>query len=559
MATASRSSASGVATQRLLGSYYTPDHVALLVARWALAGEVGTVLDPSYGGCSFLRMAIQELQALGCADAPNHVYGADVDADTAPWTAKLSNQGVPSEHLHLVDFLTVSPGGALPQCSAVVGNPPYIRHHWLSPTVARSMEALRIVTGVSQRASAWAYFVLHAIDFVRERGRLAMLLPAAVLQADYAIAVRSTLKRAFDHVELVRVEERIFPDANEETVVLLAAARLGGNWRTSSAVSDGDVAVRCIDTVQALERLLAAWRPTPHIRVPPRSGTLPLKVPDYKLQAVSEAALRAASIALAQPSVCCLGQLAHIRIGTVTGANGFFVRDLPAIPEEPGIAAMPVVRRGSWLSSPRWTAHAHRHLVSQSGRGHLLVAEPHLDLELAPAFRHLVVDAESHGVNLTSHCQRRDPWWALRDVRAPDIFLPYMGAEIPRLTLNEFHAACTNAVHRIFWKERMSRARQAGVVASSYTSIYGLLAELLGRHYGGGVLKIEPSKAVSLPVIFDRRGDDALKAVERALQTGGLPAATKAADEHFNTRLGLTRTQVNAIRTAQDAVRALRP
>ena len=46
---------SDVSPRRLFGVYYTPDNLASVLVRWALADKPGPVLDPSYGGCAFLR------------------------------------------------------------------------------------------------------------------------------------------------------------------------------------------------------------------------------------------------------------------------------------------------------------------------------------------------------------------------------------------------------------------------------------------------------------------------------------------------------------------------
>jgi hypothetical protein len=425
--------------------------------------------------------------------------------------------------------------------------------------VTNSVRELRQFTGVSQRASAWAYFVLHAIDFVKTGGRLAMLLPGSVLHADYSTAVRKALNQAFGQVELLRVDERIFTGTREETVVLLAADRVRGDWRKAAPALSPEVRVESVRSVLELEQHLLRWKRSVRLQTITTPDVVMLDGPTYKLEVISKAALEILSVAMANPLVRTLDDVAHVSIGTVTGANHFFVRDRVDIPDEPGVGAVPVVHRSAWLRSPRWTSRAHHDVVRRTGRGHLLVAEPNLSFAQAPRFRRLVVEAEATEINLGSHCSRRSPWWALRDFRPSEILLPYMGAEVPRLVLNDLRAACTNSVHRVFWNEKQSRAKQAGVVASSYTSLFGLSAELSGRHYGGGVLKIEPSKAASLLVIFDVGGEDALGKVEAAFRRGGMRSATKAADEHFRRRLGLTQQQIDSLRATQEALRTLRP
>ena len=108
-----------------------------MLVRWALNGKPGKLLDPSYGGCAVLRVALEELTALGAPSAADMVHGADVDGSTASWAAHLVSQGVPQRNLLSADFLGLEPGRDLPRVSAVVGNPPYVRHHWIPDSTRR--------------------------------------------------------------------------------------------------------------------------------------------------------------------------------------------------------------------------------------------------------------------------------------------------------------------------------------------------------------------------------------------------------------------------------------
>ena len=210
------------------------------------------MLDPSYGGCAVLRVALDELAALGAPAAATLIHGADIDHGAATWAAHLVAQGVPAENLVVGDFLGLEAGRDLSTVGAVVGNPPYVRHHRLTSAAKATAVAAAAAAGVrlSGRASLWAYFVIHAAGYVELGGRMALLLPGAVTQADYAAAVIEHLESRFDDVMLVRVGERIFADAEEETVVLLAAGAREAGHRVIARFSE-------VDDLAGLERLLA--------------------------------------------------------------------------------------------------------------------------------------------------------------------------------------------------------------------------------------------------------------------------------------------------------------
>lgn len=125
--------------RRKLGAYYTPTSVADSLVKWALP-EPGDVLDPSFGGCSFLQASLSRLAALGASNPKSHVFGIDVDDGARPYAARL---GLPSSNIVIRDFFDVEPAAINRSgFAAVVGNPPYIRHHWIDgATLGRARSA----------------------------------------------------------------------------------------------------------------------------------------------------------------------------------------------------------------------------------------------------------------------------------------------------------------------------------------------------------------------------------------------------------------------------------
>jgi adenine-specific DNA-methyltransferase len=162
-----------------------------------------------------------------------------------------------------------------------------------------------------------------------------------------------------------------------------------------------------------------------------------------------------------------------------------------------------------------------------------------------------------------SHCRRREVWWSLSDTRAPDAFLPYMNAGSPALTKNAtVKTTCTNAVHRIYWKDRSKAAtalaRRDALIASSWTSAFALAAELLGRHYGGGVLKLEPSEACRLP-LFIGSSPKLLHELDVVARRQGQSAARTLADDMIlRESLGLSRGDVKALSRGITVLQAYR-
>ena len=214
--------------RRILGAYYTPDQLAEVMVRWALAGGTGPVLDPSYGGCAFLGAAVSVLRQGNPNGPAGQVYGVDVDPLCVEYVSR--SDGLIDANCIVADFLEASPAD-LPGTpfAAIVGNPPYVRHHWIKGGQRDSARAVAADSTVPLPATAnlWAYFLLHSLDFLAPGGRLAMLVPEAILQADYAAPLRETLAQRFDRTSLIYIRDRLFDETDEP----VCCRRMRGLWR----------------------------------------------------------------------------------------------------------------------------------------------------------------------------------------------------------------------------------------------------------------------------------------------------------------------------------------
>ena len=469
-------------TRKRLGAYYTSETVADSLVRWALNGKPGYVLDPSYGGCAFLRVACSQLSALGADNAAASVYGTDIDPCTAPWRAHLIGQGVPEKNLLSIDFMSARAEMDIPRCHAVVGNPPYIRHHWLTSDQLRAYQPLREKYSLSARASAWAYFVVHALSFLEPGGRLALLLPGAALHDGYAATVRKILGHACSEITFITLHERIFDNAEEETVVLLAQLSdpLANHFTKPEYYF--------VEDVNALGDMLDKW---------PTRTPLNISAPEAiaaHLQPFVPASTADLLIRCWDSGyIVRLDTIATIRIGVVTGSNNFFIRSIDDVPNHPFVKTVPIISRSKWLARPLLTDTDIQKLTDQGCKTRLMI----IGSQWKPSFGRDVSDAglqieaaEAAGINQRHYCAKRNPWYAISDTRVPDAFLPYMGGEIPRPILNLSSATCTNAIHRLAWLDSPDSDRAWIRVLSGWSSLWQVSSELSGRHYGGGVIKL---------------------------------------------------------------------
>jgi hypothetical protein len=160
-------------------------------------------------------------------------------------------------------------------------------------------------------------------------------------------------------------------------------------------------------------------------------------------------------------------------------------------------------------------------------------------------------------------CKVRSPWFCVQDGVVPDAFLHYMSSAVPHVVLNSSGATCTNAIHRLTWKKRLSADHQKWIALSSLSTLCQLGAELNGRWYGGGVLKLEPKQARTLLFVKspgqERLVADTFRAVDSLLRDREIYSAVELVDELILVNgLGLAREDVDLLTGACTFLRRLR-
>jgi adenine-specific DNA-methyltransferase len=532
--------------QKELGAFYTPPAMARILADWAIREQGDRVLDPSFGGLVFMQASQARLSKLGASEAATarQIFGIEVDARASARAA--ADQWLNLEEANFLnrDFFSVEPS-ELPSMDAVVGNPPYIRYQSFNGSAVRAHE-LSLAAGVklSKLASSWAPFLVHATSFLAPGGRLAQVLPAELLHAQYARPVIEFLRREFGEITVVAFDERVFPGALED-VVLLFADRLG-------ASGEGEFSVISCPTVADLaaglgapdERFLSGQTVENH------NGLLGQLLPADALALYQRLEGHA--------EVQRLGTIASVDIGIVTGANKFF---LLAKREAEGLDArllQPAIGKAVHLAGARFATKDHQDLLA-AGQPALMFAanSKWSDRVLASASAH-ISRGEAEGFHERYKCRIREPWWELPlpSEGPPDLLLTYCSNEHPRISLNEAGVISTNTLHGV----RLSDPGLAPQLAAGfYNSLTLLSAEIVGRSYGGGVLKLEPTEAEALlvpPLVPSAAAS--LPAVDEAIRLRDADLALDLIDELTLIPLGLTRSEIEDLRRARQQLRERR-
>lgn len=525
--------------RRQLGAYYTPDAIAEVLVRWALNEAPGSLLDPSFGGCAFLKAGAQVLRELGSPAPATLLFGVDIDESCIEYVRE--NSVLHEKNCIFQDFLSLAPAD-LPAAPfrAVVGNPPYVRHHWVKndswATARRVSEQSSIP--VPQTASLWAYFVTHSLAFLQHGGRLAFLVPEAILQADYGTAIRNVLEANFRHVRLIHLQERLF-SGTDEPVVIVAGEGFG---------EKGTVSVHAIDVSTELESVLQGQElERPHTTLDNGRRVLP-------------DALNAVDRVEANNATVRFDSVATTRIGIVTGANGHFIKTANELESlgMPEAARTQIVARTNWLRGLDFTNVDHQK-VADAGKSTFLV-RPSPALESHPAVLRWRQDGETAGVHEQYKCEIRDPWFRVDLPACPDAFVTSTRVGPPLLVLNRTNCRCTNALNAVSMVLPVGFSAECAALGF-LTTFVALWAELNGRRYGGGALKLDLGTLGGLPLPLVPGCEAAFLEADQALRNGNEEEARQIADRVvLEQGLGISQKEIGRMRRAhQDLVRQRTP
>ncbi len=518
------------ALRKARGAFFTPQGVTKHLAEWAIQGADDLVLEPSAGEAAFLIAAVERLKELG-AEAPI-VHGVELHQNSARVARTLVSEAGGVAEIRVSDFFVTEARGTY---SAVIGNPPFIRYQDFTGEARDRARFAAQAQGVALTglASSWAAFVVHSAAHLRPGGRLGMVLPAELLSTNYAAPIRQFLLERFSSVELVTFETQIFPDAEADTVLVKASGWLGEPAGIATLRQTRDATT--LDSLQSG----STWATSD-----PAARWTPLSIQDETVDSISTL--------ISTRSFVPLQELGDTTLGMVTGANKFFTLS-PQRVRELGIPRRDLLRvsppgsshlRGLALTNSAMTR------LGQSGHATWLLFP-----SKSPASETLAYIESGHatGVDTAYKCRVRTPWWRVPVLAPADLLLTYMNADTPRITTNQARAHHLNSVHGIYLKPEVRELAREVLPIASLNSMTLLGAEVTGRSYGGGVLKIEPREAdrwwmPSAETMATHREAlvQAKPQVQRLLQAKNLLGAVAVVDEILLP--GLSDVQLQALR-----------
>lgn len=523
--------------EKLRGGYYTPGPVARFLAAWA--GAAGPrILEPSCGDGAVLAALVDHARAAGRPGDAGAILGVELDEAEA---AKARRHGAA---VVAADFFTWFSPERRGSFDAVAGNPPYIRFGtWTEQSRARAFALMRDAgLRPTRLTNAWVPFTVAAVEALRPGGRVALVLPAELLQVGYAAQLREHLVDRLAQLTIVSFRRLVFDGVLQE-VVLLLGERGRGPARVRT-VEYGDAAELPPSGDVAQDSAFA-----PALRHDQEKWT------KYHLDVGQIDALRRVR---ASGRLGLFADVALVDVGVVSGRNSFFCLTPNQVRERRlGHLCLPLVGRSAQLGGILFEPRDLEEQVAADVRCRLLAAPEGHRLADDPALRRYVAEGEAAGVHLGYKCSIRRRWWSVPSVWRPDAFMLRQIHSGPRVVANRTGATSTDTVHRVRLVADASAPQLATALANSATFAF---SEVMGRSYGGGILELEPREADALP-LPDPRGVPAglVRAVDRLVRAGDLDGALDLVDaELLVGQLGVPGEDVALLRSVWRDLRARR-
>jgi adenine-specific DNA-methyltransferase len=505
---------------KLRGGFYTPPELTRVLSDWAIQSRSARILEPSCGDGAFFP-AIKESLELHGDSSSAEVFGAEWNREEAVAASGrmaalgLAGTVVPGDFFQLMGSIL-----GRRKFDAVVGNPPFLRFQYFPEEQRDLAFALMRTLGMrpNRLTNAWVPFVAVAASLLTEGGRLAMVVPAELLQVTYAAELRRYLATSFRRITLVTFNELVFDEVEQEVVLLLG-----------ERCSDGPQGIRVLE--------LDGLRDLDTADLKDAKAGLPLDHTNDKWTQyfLSQEQFDLSKSIRESTHIARLGDIGHVDVGVVTGNNDFFVIDPDSIwSHQLADYLVPTIHRSSQLKG--LSLGEEDWLTGAKPRGGRKLLAVSVDQVQSESLREYIELGEQAGVHTGYKCRIRKQWHVVPSTGRPDAFMLRQIYESPRLSLNAIQATSTDTVHRVRLKANVDGRRLA---ASFHSSLTFAFAELFGRSYGGGVLELEPTEAERLPVAYSKAAEGSYGRVDSLLRAGVIPAAAQETDKLIHRELGL--------------------
>jgi adenine-specific DNA-methyltransferase len=455
------------------GQFWTPSWVADAMVAY-VAENSDLVFDPATGRGAFY-------EALLKLNKPEvSFFGTDIDNEVLE--DKIYNHK--NCFVEERDFIKNPPQRKF---KAIVANPPYIRHHRIDEETKILLKQLSIrITGntIDGRAGYHIYFLIQALNLLEKNGKLAFIMPADTCEGKFAKNLWKWISSTFCIEGVITFDEAATPFPNVDTNAMVFLIKNSKPMETLSWVKanqaystdlfnfiSSNLKQKKFKTIEVIDRKLKEGIATGFSRPEQNHNGFKFHLSDF----------------------------ANVMRGIATGSNEFFfltaqqVKELQ-IPKE---FLKRAVGRTKDATESVLTVKNVEALEKENRPTYLLSINGHDKLPKAIS-KYLRV-GEEMGLPGRSLIQQRKPWYKMEKRKVPPLLFAYLGRRKTRFIKNEAGVLPLTGFLCVYpisdEKESIDKLWQ---VLNHPDTLENL--KLVGKSYGSGAIKVEPSNLSKLPI-----------------------------------------------------------
>jgi len=497
------------------GIFYTPRPMAEMLVNKAIKRSGLSILDPACGEGVLLKAAVEESRRFSGARRPRLV-GCD------RFKQRKLDQRIEFVHSDFFKFKDDK------KFDLILTNPPYVQSGRI-PSGARGKyyRELAKPLGFSSNLDLWVYFLIKSSLHLRMGGAIAAVLPWSFLEAEYAQKVRNWIAENFAKISVLVLQCAHFEDTVKRVLLV---------WLEDYGSQAQYVQIGCSDKFDSNSHFrklsIEMWNSE---NVMPR---LSVGV-DHTIRRLRQVGFKP------------MEEYANVSIGIVTGANNYFIHSRKKACQLgfskssvlPVLTSVDDLRDMAECNSPNKVMVQFQRMTKRKKK--------------------YICQGTNLGLDQRTHCQRREKqsgkWYNIDPGEVPDAFFTYRVSTLPYFILNPNGYQCTNSLHKIFFNG-VSKIEKKWIQLS-ILSVFGQLSlELGARHYGNGILKVEP-KTLKRALVYASRTRIPKKSYEDILRDVASDRKEKACSKA--TRLVVSEAKIDPglvgdVRASLNKIRKLR-
>lgn len=467
--------------QRQTGSYYTPKFLSDFIVRWIIKHpyrNFSNILEPSAGDGIFVDSLINFI------DIKEHKVNIDLveinESASSNLISKFSHYpNITISNSDFLDYQLV----CNKNYSLVIGNPPYVKRSYLTDEQIllskKIFESYQKLTN-SNLKNIWSSFLVRSISLLSDDGILAFVLPAELLQVDYAAQLRQLLLSEFKRIEVFTFNELLFKECKGQDTIILIAYKKADNEGLFFSNIENTYLLKDLEKITFTEHSINEKKWSSHSL---NSNELNL------INNLISNCITLTDVSTSKP-------------GIVTAANKFFILNhSDVLKYNLEKYTKKIVQKGSFVGDKiTFDEDDFSNIQTNDLPCYFIDLNiQELDDENPDILNYLNLGLEQK-LHQRYKMQSRQKWFQVPyKAEATPLFFFKRCHNYPKLIRNFSSSFTTDSAYLVTPNKQF---KADSILFSFYNSFTLVCAELMGRYYGGGVLELTPNEFKKLPLPY---------------------------------------------------------